>query len=372
MRIIPLIASLGLIAACASSPPRAGAGLDGSADASAPAQLRRGINLGNALDAPAEGDWGVVLQPAHFQLAAKAGFDHVRLPVRFSAHALDAAPYSLDETFMMRLDWALDQAAANGLGVLVDLHHYDQIHTAPAAHRDRFLAIWRQIATRWADRPASVAFEPLNEPHGALTAAAWNQLAADVLAAIREIDPDRLVVLGGISWSDAIGLDTLTLPAGDTNLLATFHAYEPKLFSVQGAPWMGAEWTTTGVVFPGPPPAPLQPTVEAGAVSWVKDWFDRYNTLPAATNPSGPSTVKAEMDAAVRFSSRTGIATYIGEFAAVDWADLPSRVSFYAEVRAQAESLGIGWCVWDDGGHNRFLDIAGGTWSPELHAALFP
>lgn len=50
-------------------------------------RLGRGINLGNALDAPAEGVWGVVLQSEYFQTIRQAGFDSVRLPVRWSAHA---------------------------------------------------------------------------------------------------------------------------------------------------------------------------------------------------------------------------------------------------------------------------------------------
>src|SRR5689334_10053063 len=32
------------------------------------ARLGRGVNLGNALEAPKEGDWGVVLQESDFQL----------------------------------------------------------------------------------------------------------------------------------------------------------------------------------------------------------------------------------------------------------------------------------------------------------------
>jgi len=49
--------------------------------------LKCGINLGNALDAPKEGDWGVVLQSDYFKLIKTAGFNHVRLPVRWSSHA---------------------------------------------------------------------------------------------------------------------------------------------------------------------------------------------------------------------------------------------------------------------------------------------
>jgi hypothetical protein len=66
----------------------------------------RGINLGNSLDAPRDGAWGVVLNERHFAMAAAAGLDHVRLPVRFSAHADDGPPYAVDEDFFQRVDWA--------------------------------------------------------------------------------------------------------------------------------------------------------------------------------------------------------------------------------------------------------------------------
>src|SRR5688572_7866012 len=46
--------------------------------------FKRGLNLGNGLDAPQEGAWGTTLSEKHFEMAASAGFDHVRLPVRFT------------------------------------------------------------------------------------------------------------------------------------------------------------------------------------------------------------------------------------------------------------------------------------------------
>lgn len=44
--------------------------------------LGRGINLGNMLDAPSEGEWGVTLDSAYFPLIKSAGFTSVRIPVR--------------------------------------------------------------------------------------------------------------------------------------------------------------------------------------------------------------------------------------------------------------------------------------------------
>ncbi len=48
-------------------------------------QMRRGINLGNALEAPREGEWGYRIEREHLRLIRAAGFDSVRIPIRWSA-----------------------------------------------------------------------------------------------------------------------------------------------------------------------------------------------------------------------------------------------------------------------------------------------
>ena len=49
--------------------------------------LNRGINFGNMLEAPNEGDWGLRVQEKYFDLVKEAGFDFVRLQVRWNSHA---------------------------------------------------------------------------------------------------------------------------------------------------------------------------------------------------------------------------------------------------------------------------------------------
>src|SRR5437588_6851367 len=88
-------------------------------------KLGRGINLGNALDAPREGAWGVTLKAEYFKAIKEAGFDTVRLPVKWSAHAEGKPPYTIDPKFAERVDWAMDQALANKLNIIVNVHHYD-------------------------------------------------------------------------------------------------------------------------------------------------------------------------------------------------------------------------------------------------------
>src|SRR2546423_13824394 len=78
-------------------------------------RLGRGINLGNALEAPREGAWGVTLKAEYFKAIKDAGFDSVRLPVKWSAHAPAEPPYAIDPEFAARVDWAIDEALKNKL-----------------------------------------------------------------------------------------------------------------------------------------------------------------------------------------------------------------------------------------------------------------
>src|SRR5215471_20466849 len=87
-------------------------------------RLGRGINLGNALEAPKEGAWGVTLKAEYFKAIKNAGFDSVRLPVKWSAHAQTTPPYQIDPKFFERVDWAIDQALASKLNIVINVHHY--------------------------------------------------------------------------------------------------------------------------------------------------------------------------------------------------------------------------------------------------------
>ena len=146
--------------------------------------------------------------------------------------------------------------------------------------------------------------------------------------------------------------------------------YQPMLFTHQGADWMPPEFRTQGVVFPGPPSAPLAPATDASAVAWVREWFARYNTLPAASNPSGPATIADQLDMAATFAERRHLRVYMGEFGAIDRADPASRAAWTRAVRVEAERRGFGWAYWDDGSGFKAYDRATRTWVPYLKTAL--
>jgi len=129
-------------------------------------RLARTVNLANALEAPNEGDWGLMLQEEYFQLVKEAGFTAVRIPIRWNAHAGTSAPYIISPEFFDRIDWAVEQALSRGLAVVLDLHHYDELMLDPINHKERFIGLWQQIAEHYQDYPDELVFEFLNEPSG--------------------------------------------------------------------------------------------------------------------------------------------------------------------------------------------------------------
>jgi endoglucanase len=193
-----------------------------------------------------------------------------------------------------------------------------------------------------------VVYEILNEPTDKLTAELWNPILARAIAEIRAIDPTRTLIVEGAHWASAKDLrDTLQLPAGDKNLVASFHMYAPMYFTHQGFAWMPPEYQTRGVIFPGPPAQPMAPSAAASRVPEAVEFFRRYNSEPAATNPGGPATIIEQMEMAKTFADRTGLRVYLGEFGAGVNADAASRARWTRVARTEAEKRGFGWGYWD-------------------------
>src|SRR5215203_3637858 len=116
-----------------------------------PVTLRRGVNFGNMLEAPNEGAWGLSVKEDYFDLVKEVGFDFVRLPVKWSAHAAQDAPYTIDPVFFARIDEIVNWALQRDLTIIVNIHHYDENMPNPSGNKDRYLGLWKQIAEHYQD-----------------------------------------------------------------------------------------------------------------------------------------------------------------------------------------------------------------------------
>ncbi|MBN1581759.1 MAG: cellulase family glycosylhydrolase [Anaerolineae bacterium] len=335
------------------------------------ARLGRGVNLGNALEAPNEGEWGMILEEGFFQLIAEAGFDTVRVPICWSAHAMDAPPYTIDETFFQRVDWVIENALANDLNVVINMHHYNLLFSDPDKHKDRFVALWRQIVLRYRDQPARLYFEPLNEPNDKLTPTRWNTLLAESVAAIRELDKFHTIVVTGAEWGGINGLMELAVPKGEENYVCSFHFYDPFPFTHQGAEW-SSDTYSTGVQWPGPPETKLTPDPESLELSWLAKWYDDYNNQPVKYNPCGPKAITQQLDWAVKWGEKLDCHLWMGEFGAYSKADMQSRVNWTTFMREEAEKRGFSWSYWEFGAGFGVYDRTARKWNQGLLDALVP
>ncbi|OWK36038.1 glycoside hydrolase family 5 protein [Fimbriiglobus ruber] len=300
-------------------------------------RLGRGVNFGNALEAPKEGEWGVKLKAEYFKAIKAAGFDSVRLPIKWSAHAGATVPYTIDPTFAARIDWAIDQATANDLNIVVNLHHYSELDSDPDGHAARAVALWEQIAARYKDRPANVYFELDNEPHEKLTEAKWNAILPKLLAAVRATNPTRPVIVGPGQWNGIWALEKLTLPKDD-HLIVTVHFYDPFEFTHQGAPWA------------------------AGADKWKgRKWTGSAAETAAITK---------KFDAAAAWGKAHNRPIYLGEFGAYEVADTTSRAAWTRAIRTEAEKRGFSWAYWEFAAGFGVYDPKTDLWREPLKAAL--
>lgn len=299
--------------------------------------MRRGVNLGNALEAPNEGDWGYRIELPHLDAIAAAGFDGVRLPVRWDAHANSAPPFAIAPAFFDRVDEIVEHALGAGLKVQLNCHHYDALVLEPEAHRDRFLALWRQIARHYRRAPPGLMFEPFNEPNGDhWRGRRLTDLQRQVLIAIRDSNADRLVVLGPGNWQNIDALDDWT-PPDDPNIAISVHYYEPHAFTHQDAEWLDE------------------------APNFGRAWGEDRD-LEAITR---------DVARAARGTAQRGYALQLGEFGVNQALPLAQRALWTRLVRQAWEHDGAAWCVWDFAGAFPIWDRESGAFIPEMLDALF-
>ncbi|QHW35375.1 cellulase family glycosylhydrolase [Paenibacillus rhizovicinus] len=335
-------------------------------------QLGRGVNLGNALEAPVEGQWGVTLEESYFKTIKDAGFETVRVPIKWSGHADANAPYAIEAAFFDRIDWVLGQALKQGLNVVLDMHGYDEFNANADEQEPRFLALWKQISARYKELPGNVYYELANEPNGSLTWSKWNKMLNKALDTVRSEDQWHTVIIDSANWSNYAALVSLDIPDNEHNVIVSFHYYDPFLFTHQGANWVGPENGTTGVVWPGPPAQKVEPVDAAKQVQWANDWFDAYNTQPAESNPAGPHAIAEAFDKAESWVKENKRPIWLGEFGAYSNADMASRARWTSFVREQAEKHGFGWSYWEFCAGFGVYDPSANAYRKELLDALIP
>ncbi|HKI16576.1 MAG TPA: glycoside hydrolase family 5 protein [Isosphaeraceae bacterium] len=334
-------------------------------------RFQRGANLGNGLESPPGQDWGGHYSADDLRIMRAEGFDHVRIPIGWHHYTGPGPEYRIRPEIFTRVDVLANAGLREGLGVLINIHHFDDFTSNPQGQIPRFIAIWRQIAQHYAKAPAGLALELLNEPKEAATTEIINPIFAETIQQIRRIDPKRTIFVGPGRWNSIVELPKLRLPDDDQNLIVTVHNYDPFYFTHQGANWAGPDTKLTGILFPGPPPRPLVPDPKLKLNSRVLNWVKTYNKEPTARNPSSPLAFQGSIDQAKEWSEYYGRPVHIGEFGCYTGADPASRAHYYRAFRQAAEQAKLGWAIWDWKAGFHYWNEKTRSAEPGMHEALF-
>ena len=354
--------------------------------ASAALNMGTGWNLGNTLESNSgdvdhmwleawsdrspsayETAWGQpVTTRALIHMFKEAGFGAIRVPVTWYPHmgtiTVDGdghwdmstwTGYDVDPVWMARVKEVVDYVMDEGLYCVLNVHH-DTGDASTAwlradeaiyvASRERFCALWQQIATTFADYGEKLLFESFNEMLDAQgtwnysTAQAHeviNRYNADFVATVRATggnNEHRNLVLNTYcagSLPQVLGAYRLPEDKIEGHLLAEVHSYAPYLFAFD---------------------------VEASQAKTVfDDWCARE--------------VKAQIDNVYEYLVSKGIPCIIGEYGCTSAradGEIAKQLACYISHAAQYGIPCFCWMLLSDG-----ADRSVPTWTkPSLKDAI--
>ncbi len=280
--------------------------------------MKRGINIGDFF----ENDYDVTkpfenpVPEWSYDAVCKAGFDHVRIPVRWSIWTDDANGYKINEKYAQEVENSVNIYLDNGLEVIINVHHFREAMDAPKENSEKLYAIWEQVAERFKGYSDKLIFEVMNEPTWRTTAEEWNEVQNECVKTIRKTNPTRKVMVCGIDYSGVFAMDDL-VPIEDDNLIGTFHYYFPLEFTHQGAAW--------------------SPTyVDLRDVEWQ------------GTDEEKANVVKTITEHAVAWSKKYGHPVNLGEFGVYGkYAKMEDRARWTDWVTKICEENDISWSYWE-------------------------
>jgi endoglucanase len=330
------------------------------------APFSKGVNFSGWFEAfSAHGISFTAYTEQDFADVKSLGADVIRLPIRMHSMTGGAPDYTLDPLFLRFLDFAVDCAEKYELYIIIDNHSFDPVESTSENIDQVLLPVWAQIARRYKDRSDYVVYEILNEPHG-ISDSRWGEIQGMAIETIRRIDRKHAIIVGGTDYN-SIGKLSAIPEYPDSNIIYTFHFYDPYLFTHQGADWGGPPLLTELEGVPFPADRGRMPRIHASLRgTWVESSLN-YSYV----NDASPSALYRTLDRAVSFSRERDVPVFCGEFG-VFMIQSPQRdrVRWYKFVSDALDSRNISRASWDYYGGFGIFNSGRGDFNYDLNTEV--
>ncbi len=201
-----------------------------------------------------------------FKELSELGFNSMRFYINYGLFESDSNPYEYKESGFEWLDKNIEWAKKYGIGLILNMHYpqggYQSGGDGLALWQDvenqnRLVALWKEIASRYADEPTIWGYSLLNEPYAPMidgsveeTAKVYHGIINRIASAIREVSPNQMIVVerlinivdletGDSNYWSRIPADVAYPLLEDDNVLYEFHNYNPHAFTHQDSDWAG-------------------------------------------------------------------------------------------------------------------------------------
>jgi len=189
-----------------------------------------------------DSSWSNPISDSYFKLLKDAGFNSVRIPVRWQ-HNSNPETHEVNPDRLAGVKEDVKLAIDAGLAVVVSFHWYHELMfagnhatTLPdyyAEEKSHFAALWKQIASEFKEFPDTMlVWDILNEPT-VKDVNILNEIMNTGYEAIRSVEKNKTIMFESYHAAKFADIVALQMP-DDGNIIYSGHYYEPYNYSHQG------------------------------------------------------------------------------------------------------------------------------------------
>ena len=303
-----------------------------------------GWNLGNSLECPNnETEWGnPQTTKAMIHAVREAGFNAIRIPVRWINHVTVPSTMTINPTWLARVKEVVDWALEEDMYVIINSHHEDWYDRNPYYNKQeennaKLSAMWKNIATYFRDYGEKLIFAGTNEttvnwssPTTEQQAVqnSYNQTFVNAVRATGGKNYYRNLIVQTFACNPYYGLSGFTIPEDpvEGRLSVEYHYYDPYEY--------------------------------CGSCTYYY-WGNAYKDKGATPPNSNEQTITNLFDRMTNTWMKKGLGVVMGEYGVAnhytenDKQTQQENMQYYLKcVVSEARQHGIAAFVWDNNAFN--------------------